>query len=96
MIWSGLRHENVTPFLGISENPYPSVISIWMRHGDLTNYLRLSPEVDGSRLASRRIVESRHFIEHSKSDLKRCSWSRVSPFPEHSTRGSDRSAFFQF
>jgi hypothetical protein len=96
VIWSGLRHENIIPFLGISENPYPSVISNWMRHGDLTNYLRLSPEVDGSRLVSRQIVQSPRLIELNKSDLKRCSWSRVSPFPEHSTRGPDRGAFFQF
>jgi hypothetical protein len=96
VIWSGLGHENIIPSLGISENPYPSIISNWMRHGDLTNYLRLSPEVDGSRLVSRRIVQSPRFIKHSKSDLKRCSWSRVSPFPEHSTWGSDRGALFHF
>jgi hypothetical protein len=59
VIWSGLRHENVTPFLGISENLHPSVISNWMGRGDLMNYLRLSPEIDGSRLVSRQIASSR-------------------------------------
>jgi hypothetical protein len=58
VIWSGLGHENIAPFLGISENPYPSVISNWMEHGDLMNYLTLSPEIDGCRLVSHRVVRS--------------------------------------
>jgi hypothetical protein len=58
LIWSGLGHENIAPFLGISESPYPSIISKWMGHGDLMNYLLLSPEIDGSHLVCHQIAQS--------------------------------------
>ncbi|CAE6538083.1 unnamed protein product [Rhizoctonia solani] len=45
--WSKLRHPNTLPLMGLALfRGYISMISEWMDHGSLTDYLRKYPDVD--------------------------------------------------
>ncbi|KAF9517409.1 hypothetical protein BS47DRAFT_531724 [Hydnum rufescens UP504] len=47
-IWRELRHRNVLPFFGhyADDNGAMYMISPWCQHGDINNYLLLSPNTD--------------------------------------------------
>jgi serine/threonine protein kinase len=48
--WQLLRHPNVVPFLGILRSSSPDdplyLVSIWMEHGRLTQFIVDNPEED--------------------------------------------------
>ncbi|KAJ7136910.1 kinase-like domain-containing protein, partial [Mycena epipterygia] len=50
LCWAGLDHPNILPFLGVNEQiaPYQSfcLISPWMDHGNLMNFLESNPDFD--------------------------------------------------
>ena len=47
-----LSHVNIVPFLGISNTSPPCMISEWMIHGQLVEYLSLNPDADRLLLVS--------------------------------------------
>ncbi|KAJ7875387.1 kinase-like domain-containing protein [Mycena olivaceomarginata] len=43
LVWKDLHHPNILPFLGIDRDSFPSslcMVSPWMEHGTITNYLK--------------------------------------------------------
>ena len=48
-MWKRLKHQNVVPFLGITQTPL-QLISEWMPGGDLTEYVKKHPSADRLRL----------------------------------------------
>ncbi|KAJ7875377.1 kinase-like domain-containing protein [Mycena olivaceomarginata] len=43
LVWKDLHHPNILPFLGIDRDSFPSslcMVSPWMEHGTVTNYLK--------------------------------------------------------
>ena len=44
-MWKRLKHQNITPLLGITPVPL-QLISEWMPGGDLTDYIKKHPGVD--------------------------------------------------
>jgi hypothetical protein len=54
VLWKRLKHPNVLPFLGISTTIFPfCMISDWMPHGSVVDYLRKNSDVDRFSLVSR-------------------------------------------
>ncbi|KAG6820427.1 hypothetical protein H0H93_000673 [Arthromyces matolae] len=54
-LWKDLSHENILPFLGVSQlpnSPIPALLSPWMDNGTLEDYLETSPLVDHLELAN--------------------------------------------
>ena len=46
-IWAKLNHPNILPLLGyMFEKDYPSLISEWMEHGTVRDFLRKNPPFD--------------------------------------------------
>ena len=43
--WKMLRHPNVVPFIGVTQNPL-QFVSEWMPNGTLTKYISENPNVD--------------------------------------------------
>jgi serine/threonine protein kinase len=52
IMWRCLRHPNIVPLIGTSENFPVSLVSQWMSGGTLTVFLREHPDWDRSFLAS--------------------------------------------
>ncbi|KDQ56518.1 hypothetical protein JAAARDRAFT_132211 [Jaapia argillacea MUCL 33604] len=51
IIWKRLKHDNVLPFLGISTTLFPlCMISPWMFHGSVVEYLEENPSADKPKL----------------------------------------------
>ncbi|KAG8781500.1 hypothetical protein FRC12_021847 [Ceratobasidium sp. 428] len=49
--WSKCRHQNVQPLLGLLEfRGQIGMVSVWEKHGNIKNYLRLNPVVDSCQL----------------------------------------------
>ncbi|KAK0503541.1 hypothetical protein EDD18DRAFT_1063715, partial [Armillaria luteobubalina] len=49
LVWRQLRHPNVLPFLGVSQNlfaPSYCLISPWMVNGNILSYLQAHPDHD--------------------------------------------------
>ena len=49
--WKYVSHENVLPFLGVSESPF-WVISPWMPNGNIFNYTQQESGVNRLKLVS--------------------------------------------
>ena len=70
--WKWLRHENILPFVGVSEIPQPlSMVSVWMGNGDITNFIKTTPNQNPFSL-----VGTLDFI-CCLSDPTRSSWTRL-------------------
>ena len=54
-MWKYLKHPNVLPFLGATIDP-PQLVSVWMRGGNLTNYLNKNADADELGLVGVPIV----------------------------------------
>ena len=50
-MWKKLRHPNVVPFVGVTQNPL-QFVSEWMPNGDLMEYLGKNPGADRIGLVS--------------------------------------------
>ncbi|KAF7340962.1 PINc domain-containing protein [Mycena sanguinolenta] len=53
LVWKELRHPHILPFLGIEENSFPSqlcMVSPWMEHGTVLNYLKQHGHRDVDKL----------------------------------------------
>src|ERR1700753_2559929 len=44
-MWKHLRHQNIVPFIGVTQNPL-QFVSEWMPNGTLTKYISENPNVD--------------------------------------------------
>jgi serine/threonine protein kinase len=54
IIWKRLSHPNILPFLGLSDQSFPlCVVSPWMSHGNIREYLRSNPEINQLQLVCR-------------------------------------------
>jgi serine/threonine protein kinase len=53
IIWRCLRHPNIVPFIGTSEQFPVSLVSEWMSGGTVTAFLVECPDWDRSLLVSR-------------------------------------------
>ena len=54
--WRHLRHPNILPFLGADlEQHRLAIISEWMDHGNINEYLKERKEVNRVQLVSRRL-----------------------------------------
>ena len=52
-IWSGLRHDHIVPFYGASTlTSPPYIVSRYMQHGNLVQYLTATPKADRAKLVS--------------------------------------------
>ncbi|KAF7349185.1 Kinase-like protein [Mycena sanguinolenta] len=55
LLWKDLRHPNILPFLGIDRDSFPSLlcmVSPWMKHGTVLNYLKIHGFTNVDKLAS--------------------------------------------
>ncbi|KAJ7779672.1 kinase-like domain-containing protein [Mycena metata] len=53
LVWQGLRHPSIIPFLGIDRDTFPSsfcMVSPWMKHGTILKYLESRGRGDIGRL----------------------------------------------
>jgi serine/threonine protein kinase len=93
--WKLLSHENVVPFLGASFSPTTvSLVSIWMEHGNINEYIRERPDCNRLQLVSylqqsyfRELISSRSLI--ADRCCNRCS---IYPFKISYPWGFERSA----
>jgi hypothetical protein len=46
VLWSYLRHDNIVPVIGVSDVESLCVVSPWMHHGALDDYLANNPDED--------------------------------------------------
>jgi hypothetical protein len=53
IIWRCLRHDNIVPLIGTSEQFPVSLVSEWMSGGTVTAFLREHPHWERSSLVSR-------------------------------------------
>jgi serine/threonine protein kinase len=44
-VWKRIQHPNIVPFLGVTVDP-PQLVSDWMEHGDLMDFLKKFPETN--------------------------------------------------
>ncbi|KAG6845008.1 hypothetical protein H0H87_001780 [Tephrocybe sp. NHM501043] len=47
--WKGLSNPHLNPILGMAEmpgSPFPALVSPWMEHGNIGDYMRTKPDVD--------------------------------------------------
>ncbi|KAK6969390.1 kinase-like protein [Favolaschia claudopus] len=75
LVWQGLRHPNILPFLGIDRHSFPSsfcMVSPWMKHGTILKFLADRGRTDIHRLTL-EIAQGLHYL-HSRNivhgDLK--------------------------
>ncbi|KAF9260929.1 kinase-like protein [Marasmius fiardii PR-910] len=74
-IWQGLKHEYVLPFLGIDAENFPRqpcMVSPWMLHGTLVQFLRKYPNCNLDRLLH-QIIQGIDYLHSQKvvhGDLK--------------------------
>jgi serine/threonine protein kinase len=52
IMWRCLRHPNIVPFIGTSEQFPVSLVSEWMSGGTVTAFLREHPEEERSSIVS--------------------------------------------
>ncbi|KAJ7353599.1 kinase-like domain-containing protein [Mycena albidolilacea] len=53
LVWKDLHHPHILPFLGIDRDTFPSslcMVSPWMEHGTVTNYLKTHGYVNVDKL----------------------------------------------
>ena len=50
-MWKRLRHQNIVPFIGVTQDPL-QFVSEWMPNGDLMEYLGKNPGTDRIALVS--------------------------------------------
>ena len=50
-MWKKLRHPNVVPFVGVTQNPL-QFVSEWMPNGTLTEYVSENPDANRIGLVS--------------------------------------------
>ena len=50
-MWKRLRHQNIVPFIGVTQDPL-QFVSKWMPNGTLTDYLRKYPGANRIGLVS--------------------------------------------
>ena len=50
-MWKRLRHQNIVPFIGVTQDPL-QFVSEWMPNGTLTQYLSQNPGVNRVNLVS--------------------------------------------
>ena len=51
VVWKRLRHPNVVPFLGVTNEPL-QLVSEWMPNGTLAYYVKKNPNADRIALVS--------------------------------------------
>ncbi|KAF8131244.1 kinase-like domain-containing protein [Mycena galopus ATCC 62051] len=68
LLWKQLNHPHVLPFLGIDRDSFPSplgIVSPWMEHGTVINYLEKNGRANVDRLLS-EIAQGLQYL-HSSS-----------------------------
>ena len=59
IVWRQLSHENIAQFLGLYEDPASkriTMVSPWMKNGDLASFLRSNQEVDRLSIVSKTFL----------------------------------------
>ena len=57
--WKWVRHENILPFVGVSQRPpFFSIISEWMENGNIMNFIKAHPNHNRLHLVSEERVYS--------------------------------------
>ncbi|KAF9781204.1 kinase-like domain-containing protein [Thelephora terrestris] len=89
LVWERLTHPNILPFLGIDTEIFPlAMISVWMRHGNLREYLVCFPSASRLNLIldASKGLEYMHALGYVHGDLKS---SNVLIDDNHSARLAD-------
>ena len=56
-IWFKFNHPNILRLIGfIIEGGYPSLISEWIEHGTMVDYLKSHPEAHVGKLVSLKLI----------------------------------------
>jgi len=70
--WKWLRHENILPFVGVTSVPTPfSMVSVWMENGDITSFMKTSPDQNPFSL----VGVSRFALTYGNAHSRRSLWT---------------------
>ncbi|KAF8174708.1 kinase-like domain-containing protein [Mycena galopus ATCC 62051] len=67
LLWKDLHHPHILPFLGIDRDSFPSslcMVSPWMEHGTVMNYLKIHGYVNVDKLLY-EIAQGLEYLHHS-------------------------------
>ena len=88
ILWLRLRHKNIVPLLGADMTLFPvCLVSVWMKYGNISGYLRKFPQEDRLRLVSllaplsqavlNRTLGSSLTLQKGSRTCTRRAWSTV-------------------
>jgi serine/threonine protein kinase len=70
IVWQLLRHPHIVPFLGIlRQESSLQLVSTWMAHGQLTQYIKAHPEESPLRFVRSFTVYHDRTLTHRRSDM---------------------------
>ena len=84
-MWKRLRHQNIVPFIGVTQDPL-QFVSEWMPNGTLTEYLTYKPGANRVDLVSYSLVITALLVQFS-SKLLDIAEGLVYLHAEHTTHG---------
>ena len=84
-MWKRLRHQNIVPFIGVTQDPL-QFVSEWMPKGTLTEYLGQNPGVNRVDLVSSSLVITALLVQFS-SKLLDIAEGLAYLHAEHTTHG---------
>lgn len=66
ILWLRLRHKNIVPLLGADMTLFPvCLVSVWMKYGNISGYLRRFPQEDRLRLVRPSTTLPPHFLNRT-------------------------------
>ena len=81
-MWKRMRHPNVVPFIGITQNPL-QFVSEWMPNGTLTEYVNQYPSANRIGLVSLTPGIAAEMMTLFASVIRRCRRASISSCKAH-------------